>query len=299
LQYTNVNTSKRMKHTLVEADVRDHQQTRTAPARVLAGLLVPTALAVTSAVLVWAASAPIAAVRAPGPAPVDALLALGAALLCAALLALAAVGATLSLAALLTGQVAGRLGRLAVLLTPRVVRAAVCVALGVTVIAGPLAGASTASVTAPVTQTAASSVQEPPKRPLRTQQLPPGWSPDRPATGDPGTREPAQRRARVAPDARISDEPSGTHRSDTTDRAGVVVLRGDTLWAIAERHLGPGASDAQVAAEWPRWHAANRSTIGADPDLLLPGQRLSAPPRQLHSARTTTARTTTAREESP
>jgi LysM domain len=269
-------------------------QPRRAPARVLAGLLVPTALAVASAVLSWAASAPIAAVRAPGPAPVDALLALGAAVLCAAVLALAAVGATLSLAVLLTGRVAGRLARLAVLLTPRVVRAAVGLAVGVTVVAGPLAGplagpfagpfaaASTASVARSVatsmSTTAAPRAHESPERPRGTQQLPPGWSPDRPAAEVPGTRESTARLATVVPGGHLSTGRAAASRSDSAGRSvEVVVHRGDTLWAIAERHLGPGATAAQVATEWPRWHAANRSTIGADPDLLLPGQRLTAP----------------------
>ena len=53
--------------------------------------------------------------------------------------------------------------------------------------------------------------------------------------------------------------------------------RGDSLWAIAARHLGPGATDAEVAEEWPRWYAANRAVIGPDPDLVLPGQVLRAP----------------------
>jgi nucleoid-associated protein YgaU len=51
------------------------------------------------------------------------------------------------------------------------------------------------------------------------------------------------------------------------------------LWGIAARHLGPDASDAEVAREWPRWHAANRDVVGDDPDLLLPGQVLHAPAR--------------------
>lgn len=57
----------------------------------------------------------------------------------------------------------------------------------------------------------------------------------------------------------------------------VVVRRGDSLWAIAGRHLGPTATDAQIAAAWPRWYATNRAVIGPDPDLLLPGQRLMPP----------------------
>ena len=57
----------------------------------------------------------------------------------------------------------------------------------------------------------------------------------------------------------------------------MVVQRGDTLWDIAARSLGPDATDTDVAAEWPRWYAANRDLIGSDPDLLLPGQELLAP----------------------
>ena len=56
-----------------------------------------------------------------------------------------------------------------------------------------------------------------------------------------------------------------------------MVRRGDTLWAIARQHLGPGATDAEVAQEWPRWHHANRAVIGPDPDRLLPGMVLQRP----------------------
>lgn len=57
----------------------------------------------------------------------------------------------------------------------------------------------------------------------------------------------------------------------------IVVLRGDTLWSLAERSLGAEASDAQVAAECRRWFDANQDVIGDDPDLIKPGQILSAP----------------------
>ena len=60
-----------------------------------------------------------------------------------------------------------------------------------------------------------------------------------------------------------------------------MVRRGDTLWAIARQHLGPGATDAEVAQEWPRWHHANRAVIGPDPDRLLPGMVLQAPARAM------------------
>lgn len=58
---------------------------------------------------------------------------------------------------------------------------------------------------------------------------------------------------------------------------GVVVLRGDTLWAIAARHIGPGATAAAITVEWHRWLTINRDVIGADPSLILPGQVLLPP----------------------
>jgi hypothetical protein len=58
---------------------------------------------------------------------------------------------------------------------------------------------------------------------------------------------------------------------------GVVVQRGDTLWSIAARHLGRAASRADIAASWHEWYAANRHVVGDDPNLIIPGQRLSPP----------------------
>ncbi len=60
-------------------------------------------------------------------------------------------------------------------------------------------------------------------------------------------------------------------------RRTVTVVRGDSLWSIAARHLGPHATAQQVAREWPRWYAANRRVIGSDPDLIRVGQVLTAP----------------------
>ncbi|MDX6285689.1 MAG: hypothetical protein QOG53_1174 [Frankiales bacterium] len=55
-----------------------------------------------------------------------------------------------------------------------------------------------------------------------------------------------------------------------------VVRPGDCLWTIAARHLDKPTVDT-VADSWPRWYAANRAVIGADPNVLHPGQRLIAP----------------------
>ena len=57
----------------------------------------------------------------------------------------------------------------------------------------------------------------------------------------------------------------------------VVVRAGDSLWQIAQEHLAPAASPAQIAAAWPDWYAANRAVVGADPNLIRPGQVLARP----------------------
>lgn len=57
----------------------------------------------------------------------------------------------------------------------------------------------------------------------------------------------------------------------------VAVQPGDTLWSLCAEHLGPYATDVEIAKEWPRWYEANRQVIGADPNLLLPGQVLRIP----------------------
>ena len=56
-----------------------------------------------------------------------------------------------------------------------------------------------------------------------------------------------------------------------------VVRRGDTLWALAAAELGPGASAADIAVRWRLVYQRNRAVIGADPDLIRPGQLLRLP----------------------
>ncbi len=92
----------------------------------------------------------------------------------------------------------------------------------------------------------------------------PAWTPQGPPA-DPGplarpvTRHPA------------SQGPSAPADSD------VVVQSGDSLWSIAASALGPFATDVEVAVAWPEWYRANRSVIGSDPNVILPGQVLQAP----------------------
>lgn len=56
-----------------------------------------------------------------------------------------------------------------------------------------------------------------------------------------------------------------------------VVRTGESLWSIAAETLPPDATAAQVTRTAAAWYEANRATIGADPDLILPGQELTAP----------------------
>jgi nucleoid-associated protein YgaU len=122
----------------------------------------------------------------------------------------------------------------------------------------------------------------------------PAEEPLPPPAEAPVERRPAPQMSGYAPAAQTPSPPPRTqpteaaaavHLVTSAPRTGlaaaepdeVVVRRGDSLWAIAARHLGDGAGAAEIAAAWPRWHAANRHLIGADPDLIRPGQRLRAP----------------------
>ncbi|MET8831184.1 transglycosylase family protein [Streptomyces sp. NPDC004610] len=84
-----------------------------------------------------------------------------------------------------------------------------------------------------------------------------GDAPAAPAASSPGT---SQRKAPPTgqPASASGHGDPGSARDDYTVRAG------DTLGAIADRH----------GTTWQRLHAANREIIGADPDVIVPGQRL-------------------------
>jgi nucleoid-associated protein YgaU len=57
------------------------------------------------------------------------------------------------------------------------------------------------------------------------------------------------------------------------------VEAGDTLWDIAADHLVPAQrSTATIHRYWQQVYRANRSVVGADPDLIHPGTRLDVVP---------------------
>jgi resuscitation-promoting factor RpfA len=250
-------------------------------------------LVAAAAGFVLVAAAAAADVRRPGPAAPDDVLALVAAAGCAAALAWLATTLAFALAVALRGRTAGgRLARLERAVVPAVVRRLTAALVGASLVTGGAAPALAVGLPAAPPAAAASPVAA---------ATDPGWAAPGPATdveagrgveAQPGVEAergveargvevgwvptPPPRPVRTAGDSSghlLAPAPRPAVSADAT----VVVRRGDTLWDLARRHLGGDATDAEVAAEWPRWHAANRAVIGADADLLHPGQRLVPP----------------------
>ncbi|MBD0839766.1 MULTISPECIES: transglycosylase family protein [unclassified Streptomyces] len=73
------------------------------------------------------------------------------------------------------------------------------------------------------------------------------------------------------PDISTASVPDVQPQTTPQSRAGraemYTVVRGDTLSTIAQ--------EQRVRGGWQGLYAANRKTVGADPDLILPGQRLA------------------------
>ena len=106
----------------------------------------------------------------------------------------------------------------------------------------------------------------------------PSWSPERPLLPQrtmPPERTISEERT-IASERVVPRKPAPAEVHGSSVR-GIVVHRGETLWSIAARHLGPMATAAAIDAECHRWFATNREVIGDDANLILPGQLLSPP----------------------
>lgn len=253
-----------------------------------AGCALPGGVALTAATATGAQRL-LATASAPGGDPAAAITGL------AALVAAGIAGwLTLSLALVLLARLPGRLGALSRRardrVTPAIVRRWAAIVLGASVTASVLPGTAVAAVRV----VDASEPPAPGWRPspgagdapspsTRAESAPaPGWLPSPTTSTGAGPRvavtppspgwTPSRPRARQRTDPTLL---TGRQRPSSTRE--VVVRRGETLWSIAATHLGPGATDAEVAAAWPRWHAANSAVIGPDPHHLLPGTRLTPP----------------------
>ncbi len=78
------------------------------------------------------------------------------------------------------------------------------------------------------------------------------------ASGSPAGQAPAVRKAEQASPTKVPGR-----------RESYTVVHGDSLSVIAERE--------RVEGGWPHLYAENRTVVGADPDLIRPGQRLTLP----------------------
>lgn len=140
-------------------------------------------------------------------------------------------------------------------------------------IAGPVAAASIAGPVAAV-PVAADAVPDWPAAPPQPAQ------PTQPTRAAQPTQN-VQPTPTPTPDAQPTPTPTAPPSAPYPSGMHTVVP-GECLWTIAADSLhastgrSPGA--VEVAESVGAWWAANRVVIGADPDLLLPGQVLQPPP---------------------
>jgi hypothetical protein len=168
----------------------------------------------------------------------------------------------LALATRLPGSLGTGAAWVLALATPRAARAAVVLAVG----SGAMGSGAACSPAEPPSDPLGVTIDRPRVSALSTDQ---GHGFPRPSATPEATTD--LERTRPATGADPAPQVS------TRDRLWVTVRPGDSLWAIAERHLDPGASTSEVAAAWPRWYEANRQAIGSDPHLITPGLRLREP----------------------
>ncbi|MQA35924.1 hypothetical protein [Modestobacter roseus] len=178
-----------------------------------------------------------------------------------------AVGLLLTALSTAPGAAGRAAGRLLGLLLPAGARRAAALAVGLSLVtAGPTLAWPAAPPTVVATVSAGTDLGSPVSVDWPT-------APDADWPGSPGASSP-----------RSGDVPDGS-APDHRLPAQHVVLRGDCLWDIAAAWLArtsPGApvTDAATATAVAAWWQANADVIGPDPDLLLPGQVLQAPPSE-------------------
>jgi hypothetical protein len=257
------------------------------------------AFALTTVCLEWAAGSPLAVLHGVGgsgnsefePQLVDA-----AGLIAWACLGWFAVVLVVELATTLPGWCGRGCDVVARAISPRVVRRLAQGLIGFSMLAGPL-DASAALAATPPPPPVASSISAIANSAAATDGAY-GRTLDRPASGGtspaanmpppPPNHSPAvdldRPRPRFLPTSPVlvstvlspANVLTGATHGEGID-AIYVVRRGDALWDVAARHLGPHASHGEIAREWPRWYAANRAVIGSDPNLIRPGEVLTPP----------------------
>jgi nucleoid-associated protein YgaU len=167
----------------------------------------------------------------------------------------------LALAARLLGRLPGTVGhlsqRIAELVTPRFVRSALAAVIGIGIGAAPSGATEEPLPLLDRVSVAQQLTATPNAVPAPTPSGSPAATPATDSLADPVPR----------PTAGSMHKTAGLY----------VVESGDTLWAIAARHLPPTATVVEVDRSWRDWWLANRGVIGSDPNLIRPGQELAQP----------------------
>jgi nucleoid-associated protein YgaU len=193
----------------------------------------------------------------------------------AACIALGWIG--LALTARLLGRLPGAVGslshRVADRITPQFVRSALAAVISIGIGAAP-AGATEEPL--PLLDRVSTAQQS-----GRTPSAVPAPTPSATSTTTPAA-DPAPEPATAPADDTAGDPAAGPASRPTAASihevpGPYVVRRGDTLWAIAARHLPPTATVVDVDRSWREWWRANRGVIGSDPNLIRPGQELAQP----------------------
>jgi nucleoid-associated protein YgaU len=181
------------------------------------------------------------------------------------------LGLALTAASAVPGLLGGIARQVSQLVLPAGARRGAAVLLGLGLgVAAPLAGVATTVLAVPAS--AAAPVGGVPDWPAEPSPADPAPVP----AAEPDATVPAPVAA-AADGATVPDWPDISAPADGSH----VVVRGDCLWHIAEAHLlgqpGPPPTEAAIARAVDAWWSANAAVIGADPDLLLPGQVLRPP----------------------
>lgn len=202
----------------------------------------------------------------------------------AAVLAFARLGLTallaLVIAVLPTGRLRTRLSAAAVRLAPRMLASSVLTAVAIGCAAqsalaigsdaGPsigddARGAGGSSISADPRVASVDDRSGVDSRPVTASDLPdPGWPTTPGAPLDPGW---------PTTDTRDPDAPAAPGPDASTPTVHIV-SRGESLWSIASELTDSDDARGRLV---DAIHSANRDVIGADPDLIMPGQRLEIP----------------------
>lgn len=203
-----------------------------------------------------------------------------------------ALGLLASLSAAFLGRENGLLDTCARRITPALMRKLIGASVGASIALAPAVAAAapgymTLSAPAPASSLIGAGTGSPTGTAVtgRLPDLPPpswpldaGGSTSEPSRPSDGSHGPTSSGTNPTPPAVVAAPALPLDPEPNTPTTGSVVVKpGDSLWLLTAQRLGPSATEEQIAVGWPYWYRANRRVIGRDPNLLRPGEQLTAP----------------------